>query len=740
MAAKRPRTKKARRTAAPVARPASLLVELLTEELPPKSLRRLSEAFRDALHEALGALALLTPESRAQAFATPRRLAVRITGVLPRQPDRVLERRGPAVAAGLDAAGKPTPALLGFARSCGVEPAKLERQAGEKGEYFVYRSKQKGEPLGTHLAAAVESSLKKLPVAKLMRWGAGEAQFVRPVHGLVLLHGAKVISGAVLGVRSGNRTLGHRFLSRGPTAIPSAEKYEDTLRRASVIADFEERRETIRRAAQAEAKRRKAHAFLPRDWTGDGTSDDSEMMRRIRIAQWILGSNEELLDEVTAIVEWPAVYAGDFDPAFLAVPPQVISLTMQKNQKYLALVSPEAKLLPTYLVVSNIVTRKPKQIVHGNERVLRARLADARFFFETDKKTSLEARVPRLKSVVYLHKLGSQLDRVERLRRIAVAFAERMHLSSEHIEHADRAALLCKADLVSDMVGEFPELQGEMGAYYAAHDGEAREVARAIEAHYRPRHAGDSLPLGPVSLSVALADRLESIVGIYGIGHVPTGDKDPYALRRHALGVARILIERALPLELPDLIATARDAFPAGLLSEKVADEVYDFVLDRVRPYLREREFRPDEIEAVLSLRPGRLDLAVKRLEALQTFRRLPEAEALAAANKRIRNILRQAGGAPAITVDPALLCEEAERTLAHEVSARRAEVEPLYAAGEYAAALKRLAALRGPVDLFFDEVMVMAEDEALKRNRLALLESLSRLFLGAADISRLQS
>lgn len=739
MAAKRSR-RKARRPGAPSAKPASLLVELLTEELPPKSLKRLSEAFRDAVYEALGGLAFLTPDSRAQAFATPRRLAVRVTSVLARQPDRVMERRGPAVAAGLDAAGKPTAALFGFARSCGVEPAKLERQAGEKGEYFVHRSKQKGEPLGKHLADAVEASLKKLPVAKLMRWGAGEAQFVRPVHGLVLLHGGKVVPGSVLGVKSGSKTLGHRFLSRGTVAIPNAEKYEDVLRRAKVIADFDERREAIRRATKREAAKRKAHAFLPRDWTGSEGNGDSEMMRRVRIAQWILGNNEELLDEVAAIVEWPTVYAGDFDPAFLAVPPQVISLSMQKNQKYLALLSPEAELLPAYLVVSNIETRRPQQIVRGNERVLRARLADARFFYESDRKTSLAARAPRLTSVVYLHKLGSQLDRVERLRRIAVSIAEQLNLSSEQVEHADRAAFLCKADLVSDMVGEFPELQGVMGAYYAAHDGEAAEVARAIESHYRPRHAGDGVPLGAVSLCLALADKLEAIVGIYGIGHVPTGDKDPYALRRHALGAARILIERALALDLTVLIGAVRNVFPAGVLSEKVADEVYDFVLDRVRPYLRERGFRPDEIEAVLSLRPGRLDLAVKRLEALQAFRRLPEADALAAANKRIRNILRQAGGAPTIAVDPALLREEAERALAHEVSARRAEVEPLFAAGDYAAALKRLAALRGPVDLFFDEVMVMADDEALKRNRLALLESLSRLFLGAADISRLQS
>jgi glycyl-tRNA synthetase beta chain len=734
--------------------PASLLVELLTEELPPKSLKRLSESLAASLDEGLKGLGFLAAGSEARPYATPRRLAVLITQVLDQQPDRVVERKGPSVSAGLDASGQPTPALAGFARSCGVDVSKLTREKGDKaqpghpgpaplasvpsakGEYFVHRFKQKGEPLKTHLAGLVEGALKKLPVAKIMRWGAGEAQFVRPVHGVILLHGNKVVPGTVLGLKSGNRTLGHRFLSKGPITVTHADKYADILRKSGkVVASFEERREAIGKALTQAAARQKAHVFPPSSWAD--AADDAETMQRLLAARSILGANQELLDEVTAIVEWPAAYTGEFEREFLKVPAQCISLTMQKNQKYFALMNERAELLPTYLLVSNLETRDPANIVHGNARVLRARLADAKFFFEQDHKARLAERVPRLASVVYHNKLGSQLERVQRIQKLAVAIGQRLGADQALVE---RAAYLGKADLLTEMVGEFPELQGTMGYYYALHDGEPEPVARAIVRHYLPRHAGDALPSSPLEQALALADKLDTLVGIYGIGLVPSGDKDPFGLRRAALGTARILVEKALPLDVTELLQLARSQFPNGVVAESVAQDLYGFLLDRLRPYFRERGYRPDEIEAVLALNPTRLDLALKRLEALQNFRRLPEAEALAAANKRIRNILRQAGGAPREPVDAALLREQAERELAEEVAARRVEVEPLFARGDYSDALKRLASLRGAVDSFFDQVMVMAEDEALKRNRLALLNNLSELFLGAADISRLQS
>jgi glycyl-tRNA synthetase beta chain len=689
------------------------LVELLTEELPPKSLKRLSESFSQSLFDALKGLGFLADGAAAQPFATPRRLAVHITQVLDKQPDRINERKGPSVAAGLDANGQPTPALAGFAKSCGVEVGKLARIKGDKGEQFAYRFKQKGEPLAKHLAGAVEAALKRLPVAKLMRWGAGEAQFVRPVHGVILLHGNKVVPGTVLGLKSGNKTLGHRFLSKGAIVIPHADKYAATLGKSGkVIASFEERRAEIESQLNAAAKK-----------IASGV-------------RWDLGKSAELLDEVTSIVEHPVVLAGGFDEAFLAVPKECLVISMQQHQKYFPLADASGKLLARFLFVSNMRAADPAQIVHGNERVLRARLSDARFFYDQDRKARLEARVPRLANVVYHNKLGSQLERVQRLQKLAAAIGGKL---GAEVSAAERAAYLCKADLLTEMVGEFPELQGVMGTYYARHDGEPEAVARAIARHYQPRQSGDALPDTSLDQALALADKLDTLVGIHGIGLAPTGDRDPFGLRRAALGVARILIEKALPLDVTELLSLARSQFPAGVVAESVAQDLHVFLLDRLRPYCRERGFKPDEIEAVLALNPTRFDQTLKRLEALQAFRKLPEAEALAAANKRIRNILRQAGGAPTAPVNGALLREEAEQRLAEQVAARRAEVEPLFAAGNYAEALKRLAGLRASVDTFFDKVMVMAEDEALRRNRLALLNGLSELFLGAADISRLQ-
>lgn len=717
----------------------SLLVELLTEELPPKSLQRLSQAFAENVVEGLKKQSFLSTTSISQVFATPRRLAVLVSSTLGRQPDRITERRGPPVGAGFGPDGKPTPALTGFAKSCGVDAAKLERRNGDKGEYFVFCSKQKGEPLARHLAAIVEASLGKLPVAKLMRWGGGDVEFVRPVHGLVMLHGSRVVAGEVFGLKSGNKTLGHRFLSRGAITIPSADRYADTLHRSGrVVADFAQRRTEIERKLRAAAQRVRngTHVLLDERKPMVFSGEEGGFA-----AQEVVRNNAVLLDEVASLVEWPAVYAGKFDEEFLRIPLACLALSMQLHQKYFPLVHPEQKgyMLPHFLVVSNIDTRAPKNIVHGNERVLRARLSDAKFFYEQDQKSRLEDRVPKLANVVYQNRLGSQLERVQRIQKLAGGIAEQLAMGEQERRDVDRAAYLCKADLLTEMVGEFPELQGTMGAFYAEHDGERSQVVQAIRSHYAPRFAGDALPAGKIAVCVALADKLDTLVGIYGVGLVPTGDKDPFGLRRQALGIVRSLVEHSLPLDVIELLGFARGYFAQDVVSDSVVQDLYVFVIDRLKPYLRDKGFLPDEIDAVLSLTPTRLDLVMRRLQALQEFRRLPEAEALASANKRIRNILRQAGAGAFERVDPALFTEDAERRLAQQVESLQSRVHGLIANGDYTSALRQLAGLRAGVDGFFDKVMVMVDDVRVRTNRLALLNELSGLFLGVADISRLQ-
>ncbi|GAB4507344.1 MAG: glycine--tRNA ligase subunit beta [Sulfuricaulis sp.] len=690
---------------------APLLVELLTEELPPKALARLMETFSRNLFEGLKEKNFLAAIAEPKAYATPRRLAVVIPQVLEKQPDRKVERKGPAVATALDAAGRPTPALIGFAKSCGVELAKLEKRAGDKGEYFVYCSRQKGETLKQHLATMVEVALKKLPIPKLMRWGDGEAQFVRPVHGVILLHGNKAVSGTVLGLKSGNKTLGHRFLSKGLITIKQARDYEKILKQSGkVIASFDTRREVITKALDAAAKKLNAG--------------------------WNLGKSDELVGEVTSLVEYPVVLAGSFDPAFLEVPKECLIISMQQHQKYFPLADKEGKLLPRFLFVSNMKAANPKEIIHGNERVLRARLSDARFFYDQDRKQRLADRLPRLANVVYHNKLGSQLDRVQRLEKLAGKIAQGLKADRAH---AERAAQLCKADLLTEMVGEFPELQGIMGRYYAKYDHEPTVVADAVEQHYWPRTAGGELPKQPIAVCVALADKLDTLVGIYGIGLVPTGEKDPFGLRRAALGVVRILVEKSLALDVKDLLASTRGQFSNGVIADSATQDLHGFMLERLKPYLKEKGFEPDEIDAVVSLNPARLDQVLPRLKALKEFRALPEGQALAAANKRIRNILRQAGGTPSDKVDAGRLVEPAERKLSEAVQTLEAQVAPLFKVGNYAEALKRLAGLRPAVDEFFDKVMVMVDDNAVRDNRLALLNRLGNLFLNVADISRLQ-
>lgn len=698
------------RMAAP--RTESLLVELLTEELPPKALRTLSEAFERSMRDLLRDEYLLTQQSRSAVFATPRRLAVRFTRVLARQPNRLSERMGPKQSA-------PSQAIEGFARSCGVAAGKLQLKDGR----YCYSVQVPGRPVAELVPDIVARALKTLPVPKLMRWGSGDAQFVRPVHGLVLLYGARVVPGAVLGIKSGRKTLGHRFLSRGALTIAHADKYETTLaRRGMVIAGFEHRRQMIETQLEANSK------TLSKSVT------------------WRLERHAELMDEVTSLVEYPVVYRGQYEPAFLDLPKECLVIAMQRHQKYFPLANAQGELLPQFLMVSNIRSRTPRQIIHGNERVLKARLSDARFFFEQDRKVRLAERVPRLANVVFHNKLGSQLERVERIRKLAREIAERLAhpkiqwLTSGDVPAIERAAYLCKADLLTQMVGEFPELQGTMGKYYAAPD-EPKPVAEAIEEHYMPKSGGGELPRSRLAVCVALADKLDMLVGIYGIGLVPTGDKDPFGLRRLALGAIRILAEHRLPLDALDLLHFACALYDGVKVPEQSVHGLYAFMLERLKSYLREQGFAVDEIEAVVSLNPTRIDQVPARMRALREFRALPEAEALASANKRIHNILKQADGTESLTgPNPELLHAEAEQQLAQRLAEVARLVQPLFDAGDYAPALQQLARLREPVDRFFDDVMVMVDDEALRAARLALLSQIRNLFLHVADISRLQN
>ncbi len=685
----------------------TLLIELLTEELPPSSLNALGESFARAVVQRLCALGFAAAPAASVTFATPRRLAVQVEAVEEHQSEQQVSRRGPAVAAGFTPDGVPTPALAGFARSCGVAADQLERVTEGKTEYFLFRSTRAGESLAAHLAAVVAESLKQLPIPKLMRWGDSEVQFVRPVHGLVMLHGDRVVPGTVLGLAAGNSTRGHRFRSTGAVRLPRAQDYAALLEReGGVVAAFAQRRERVYAALLAAA---------------GGAS---------------LGDCAALLDEVTALVEAVAVYEGCFSEEFLAVPQECLILSMKQHQKYFPLFDADTgRLLARFLIVSNLPTAQPAAIIKGNERVLRARLSDAKFFYDQDRRIPLAQRVERLGQVVYHNRLGSQLQRVERIRKLAGTVAERL---GADVAAAERAAWLCKADLLTDMVGEFHELQGVMGHYYALGDGEPAAVAAAIEAHYLPRHAADALPGDAVGLAVALADKCDTLVGIYGIGLVPTGDKDPFGLRRAAVGILRMLVEKALPLDLVELLSSAALGFGAQSFEGDVVRELHTFALDRLRGYLRERDFAADEIDAVLAEAPTRMDLVLARLEAVQAFRGLAEAQALAVANKRIRNILRKSppGASAAVRVD--LLQEPAERQVFDTLLRLEPRVAEQLQAGAFREALLHLAGLREPVDAFFDAVLVNAPEEELRNNRLALLQRLEVCMNQVADISRL--
>ncbi len=685
----------------------TILIELRTEELPPKSLKHLSEAFAEAVFAALRAGGFASSDSVCTAYATPRRLALTITGVADRQPDRVVEKKGPAVAGALDTTGQPTKALAGFMRAAGVAFEQLHTTADGKGEYFVARREKKGEELAAHLAEIVAQAVRKLPIPKVMRWGDSEHQFVRPVHGLILLHGGRVVPGEVLGLTSGRTTIGHRFLSTGEIAIAHPDEYAARLAQGKVTAAFAERRAAI--ATQLEAAARRLEA-------------------RINPA-------EGLLDEVTALVEWPMVYVGEFEAEYLEVPQECLILTMQQNQKYFPLLDGRGKLLNKFLIVSNMQIDDPAPIIRGNERVVRPRLADARFFFEQDRKNGFANRVVRLGAVVYHHKLGSLGERAQRLGRVARGIAERLGADGAL---AERAALFAKIDLLTDMVGEFPELQGIMGRYYLLHEGGLPVVADAIEQHYRPRFAGDALPAGNIACATALADKLDALVGFFGIGQLPTGDKDPFGLRRAALGVLRILIETPLPLDLGELIRDAADALlRQGIKLEAVEEPLLGFMLERLRGLLRDAGHAGDVIEAVLAQRPTRIDLVPARLAAVREFQTHPEALALAAANKRIGNILRKATD-DLLEPDLALLEEDAEKALFQRVVLMAPVVRSHVNNEDYADALKVLASVRSEVDRFFDEVMVNVDEPLLRGNRLGLLKALFDQLNAVADISKL--
>jgi glycyl-tRNA synthetase beta chain len=686
---------------AKAARAEDLLVELLTEELPPRSLLALAQAFADEVLDGLvqhGLTARDLPGRRV--FATPRRLATLIPAVLGRGEDRESEVSGPPVKA-------PAEAVAGFARKNGVAPEALEQRDTPKGRVYVARKKISGAVLGEILAEVVGEALRKLPVAKLMRWGAGEAQFVRPVHGLVMLHGKSVVGGSVLGVSAGRTTSGHRFLSKGSLSLEDAASYERTLLDdGHVVADFALRRRKIADLLQAAARQEQAD----------------------------LGAYEDLLDEVTALVEFPAVYAGGFDASFLEVPQECLVLTMRQNQKYFPLLDASGRLLAKFLIVSNMDVRDSRNIVLGNERVVRPRLQDARFFFDQDRKVRLESRVPQLARVVYHRKLGSQIERVQRIQLLAGSIARQLAADGAV---AERAAWLCKADLLTGMVGEFPELQGIMGRYYALHDGEPAAVADAIEQHYRPRFAGDALPATAAACAIALADKLDTLVGLFGAGEQPTGEKDPFALRRQALGVLRILLEKKLPLPLGRLLDEAAAGYRdlKALLTH--VQDVRPFLMERLRNLLREQGFQAHEVDAVVSQSPDRIDLVPARLEAVRAFAALPEAESLAAANKRIANILRQAE-APRASFDPGLLALDEEKALLAAFSALRNDFEKAYEGLRYTDALKSLAGLKGPVDAFFDKVMVMDKDAKVRANRIGFLAALHETMNRIADLSRL--
>lgn len=684
-----------------------LLIEIGTEELPPKALADLALAFETGISEGL-AKAGLTHEG-IKRFATPRRLAVLIKRLPIQQADRQLERRGPALSAAFGADGRPTKAAEGFARSCGINVADLQRLETDKGAWLIHVSTEAGAATADLIAGIVEAALAALPIPKRMRWGDRDEEFVRPVHWVVLLFGDAVIPARIMGVKAGRETRGHRFHHPEAIRLTTPANYAQQLAaEGKVIADFTERRERVRAQAEAVAARLQGVAVI----------------------------KPALLDEVTALVEWPVALAGNFEPRFLEVPSEALISTMQDNQRYFPVVDANSKLLPHFITMTNLESHDPAQVRAGNERVIRPRFSDAEFFWNQDRKQPLANQREALKQVVFQQRLGSLADKSARVATQARFIAEQI---GGNPEWAERAAQLAKCDLLTQMVQEFPELQGIMGRYYALNDQEAAEVAQAQEEQYLPRFAGDRLPATATGRALALADRLDNLIGIFAIGQPPSGAKDPFGLRRAALGVLRILIEGQIDLDLREALKRSAATFQPTLNADQVVASVFEFIMERLRAYYLDQGVRADSFEAVLECQPTRpLDFN-RRVRAVSAFRERPEAASLAAANKRIRNILKKIEAAPQSQVEADLLREQAERTLAERLAALSTEVAPLMERGLYGDALNRLAHLREPVDAFFDQVLVMAEDAALRDNRIALLNQLSGLFLRVADFSRLQ-
>ena len=687
-----------------------LLVEIGTEELPPKSLQRLSQAFAEHILQGLQDAGLVTKDVTHTTYASPRRLAILVEDVAIQQADSNVERRGPAVKAAFDADGKPTPAATGFASSCKVEVSALERLQTEKGEWLVFRSQQAGLPASELIPGIVDAALRRLPIPKRMRWGDLDAEFVRPVHWLVLLHGSNIIDTTLLTVASGRETAGHRFHRPGMLSLYYASDYEETLQDAGhVIASFKLRQKAIFKQVVKLATEQGGKALIDSD----------------------------LLDEVTALVEWPNAMAGSFDKAFLQVPQEALISAMQDHQKYFPVVDDKGKIMPLFIFVSNIESVRPESVIEGNERVLNARFSDALFFWDSDRKHTLDSLLDRLKSVVFHKKLGSVYDRTLRVQALAGQIAGRLHADTEKVA---RAALLAKADLLTGMVAEFPDLQGVMGRYYALEQGEGGEVAEAIEQQYLPRFSGDSLPATATGQALSIADKLDTLCGIFSIGEIPTGDRDPFALRRAALGVLRIMIEQNLKIDLRQLLEMAVSGYDIDdEKSDEVVELIFSFMLDRLQAYYLDKGYSKRQISSVKHRRPTRPTDFNNRLLAVNAFAKLEAAPALAAANKRIQNILRKSDTKNAVDIDPSLLKEKAERALYDEMIALSGEVESMFDMGDYTSALTRLASLRTVVDSFFDEVMVMDEDMALRNNRLALLDRLGEMFLRTADLSQLQ-
>jgi glycyl-tRNA synthetase beta chain len=689
--------------------PQDFLVEIGTEELPPAALKNLALAFQDGIVAGLAKREFQFQST--QWFATPRRLAVRVNQLAEQAPDKNIEILGPPVAAAKDKLGNWTKAAEGFASKHGISPEQLSEVDSPKGARLAFKETRAGEKALDCLAGIVSDALAALPIPKRMRWGAHRAEFIRPAHWLLMLFGKDVVNARVFGLSASNQTWGHRFHCNDWLTVKEPAAYESVLEeQGHVIADFDRRQQRIREQVESESK--KLNAQVPFD--------------------------PDLLDEVTALVEWPVALTGSFDNAFLDVPPEALISSMKEHQKYFPVVDRQGALLPHFIFVSNIASRDPVQVIAGNEKVIRPRLSDAAFFFATDQKTRLADRVASLGNIVFQAKLGTLLDKTERVQALAGFIAERI---GGDVENARRAAWLAKADLASDMVLEFDKLQGIAGCYYARNDGEPEAVAQAIRDQYLPKFAGDALPSSPTACSLALADRLDTLVGIFGIGQPPTGSKDPFALRRASLSVLRVLVEKELPLDLKELLTQAKANFsqplPAG---DGVVEQVLEYMIERFRAWYEEAAI-PVQVFQAVSAKQVTVPLDFdKRVKAVHHFSQLPEAEALAAANKRVSNILaKQAGEIPS-QVDSSLLSEAAEKTLAEAVECKREEVMPLFARQEYTRGLETLATLRESVDTFFDKVMVMTDDEALRNNRLALLSQLHALFLQVADISLLSS